>query len=171
MERGFDDGRFPVPHYQAGGYYLLRRRGRHASWHCDGSTKAKKRSRRFLQCLHPQKQLSLEHPERNMASNQQDIDIDEAFVRETADFILSKLDIYPSGACGPRRDAPIDCFKPIHQPYHHESHHDHAALASLMASTVPGSIPRAIGDAVVYDRDIVTTWRLPSCLAAYEVFF
>jgi len=27
------------------------------------------------------------------------------------------------------------------------------------------------GSAVVFDRDVVTTWRLPSPMAAYEIFF
>jgi hypothetical protein len=47
-----------------------------------------------------------------------------------------------------------------------------------MEAVVPGGVPRPIessnakdGYALVYDRDIVTTWRLPNIMSAYEVFF
>ena len=76
----------------------------------------------------------------------------------TADLLLSKLNIHVSGASGPKREEPIECFRPIHQAYH-------SALRTVDSSVAKDGV------AVVYDRDIVTTWRLPSSMSAYEVFF
>ncbi|KAK5120894.1 hypothetical protein LTR85_005961 [Meristemomyces frigidus] len=112
-----------------------------------------------------------------MVDHLHDIDTPYAFLQEAADFLLSKLDIYPHGACGPRRDAPIDCFKPVHQAYKPEAPHqrnNNTALTNVMAYTVPGSVSRAVGDGVVYDRDVeqsfATALALESVYLAVEEF-
>ena len=47
-----------------------------------------------------------------------------------------------------------------------------------METAVPGGVARTMstdatktGQAIVYDRDLVTTWRLLDVLSAYQVFF
>lgn len=94
------------------------------------------------------------------------------------DYILAKLEIHVSGACGPPRSQPIECFYPIHQAYNADSSNKHGPLDHCMSAAIPGAVPRPIksaaasdGYGLVYDRDIITTWRLPSTLSAYDIFF
>ncbi|TKA29496.1 hypothetical protein B0A50_03509 [Salinomyces thailandicus] len=91
--------------------------------------------------------------------------------------LLSAINLSVSGASGPSRDSPIQCYYPSHQSYQREAANtgiprQHRTPPS---AAVPGGTPRAVessmakdGFATVYDRDIVTTWRLPSPMAAYE---
>lgn len=106
-----------------------------------------------------------------MAKQTQDFDA-------VADYILSKIDIHVSGACGPGRAEPLECFYPVHQAYSDNLSKKHAPVADCMKNVVPGGVPRPIesvatgeGYGLVYDRDIITTWRLPTVLSAYEIFF
>jgi len=105
------------------------------------------------------------------------------------DLLLSTLTIHVSGACGPHHVQPIECYYPVHHSYQSDALACRTAAATA-AGSGPGwppspsppanrnggmrRLPSAKtpnGQALVYDRDIVTTWRLPSPLAAYEVFF
>lgn len=96
-----------------------------------------------------------------------------------SDYILSKIDIHVSGACGPQRSQPIDCFYPVHKAYSpRASKSKNAHIDHSMAAFIPGAVPRTIestaakdGLGIVYDRDIITTWRLPDTISAYQIFF
>ncbi|TKA81614.1 hypothetical protein B0A55_03557 [Friedmanniomyces simplex] len=89
------------------------------------------------------------------------------------DWILARLNIHVHGACLPRRQQPLDCYMPHHVAY--APRQAFPAIDSIMQAAVPGAAPRRIrredGVAWVYDRDAVTTWRLPDVRRAYEVFF
>lgn len=100
------------------------------------------------------------------------------------DYLFSKTNIHVSGACGPKRSSPLECFRPIHQSYHRPVTANQPAIAKGLGECMPGGSLRKVkgnrkggeggvdvGEAVVYDRDVVTTWRLPSSMAAYEIFF
>ena len=95
------------------------------------------------------------------------------------DALYPSLNIHVSGA-GPKRREPLECFRPVHQSYFrgHDANRSSQPIASAMHASIPGGTLRTIpsaamkdGSAVVYDRDIVTTWRLPSSMAAYEIYF
>lgn len=95
-----------------------------------------------------------------------------------SNYILSKIDIHVSGACGPECAQPIECYYPVHQAYSACVSKKHAPIDHAMAAIIPGGVPRPVksmaarkGYGLVYDRDIVTTWRLPNTASAYEVFF
>ena len=82
------------------------------------------------------------------------------------DVLMSRLNIHVSGGTGPKRSEPIECFRPVHQAYERPAHTD--------INPIGGSI-RCLDTkshhAIVYDRDVVATWRMPSTMAAYEIFF
>lgn len=93
--------------------------------------------------------------------------------------IFTRTDIYVSGAVGPQREAPIECFRPIHQAYNTPPRSAQAVLdpsdepASPTSQSTLHMLQKRQGRkpaSLVIDRDIVTTWRLPSTMAAYEVF-
>jgi hypothetical protein len=93
------------------------------------------------------------------------------------DFIMQRVNIHVSGI-GPKRIKPIDNFKPFHQAYHSSPRPNPLPIESTIRASLPGGSVRTIksgatydGSAIVYDRDVVTTWRLPNTLAAYDVFF
>lgn len=67
------------------------------------------------------------------------------------EFLLSHVNVYPSGGYGLRRSDPIDCFMPDHRPYNRAPN----------AQTISG----------ISNRSITTIWRLPNYQAAQEVFF
>ena len=86
-----------------------------------------------------------------------------------ADYLLSCLNIHVTGACGPKRLQPIETFRPIHQSYHRPINPDQPPISAAMDSSLPGGSLRTVntsmadsGVAVVYDRDVVSTWRMPS---------
>jgi len=94
------------------------------------------------------------------------------------DFLLSNVNIYVSGGSGPKREGPIECFRPVHQSYHHPHQPNQPPIAFSITSAFPGGAMRSIestasptGSAIVFDRDLITTWRLPNAMAAYEIFF
>lgn len=93
--------------------------------------------------------------------------------------LYSSLTVRVAGA-GPRREEPLECFHPVHQSYTRENDPDQPSrsAASIINAYIPGGTPRTIpssamkdGAATVYDRDIVTTWRLPGAQAAHEIYF
>jgi hypothetical protein len=95
------------------------------------------------------------------------------------DALYSNLNIHVSGA-GPKRREPLECFRPVHQSYFRgdDANRSSRPIASAMHASIPGGTLRTIpsaamkdGAAVVYDRDIVTTWRLAGSMAAYEIYF
>ena len=90
---------------------------------------------------------------------------------------MSRLNIHVSGI-GPKRIRPIDSFKSFHQAYPSSPRPNPPPIESTIRASLPGGSIRTIkssatceGTALVYDRDVVTTWRLPSTMAAYDVFF
>ena len=104
---------------------------------------------------------------------------------ELANFLLSKINIYVTGACGPKRDGPLSCFQPVHQSYYRATPSTAMPVAQDLSRAFPGGSlrflvpsPNANGDvndgehsALVYDRDIISTWRLPDTMTAYEIYF
>ena len=104
---------------------------------------------------------------------------------ELANFLLSKLNIYVTGACGPKRDGPLSCFQPVHQSYYRATPSTAIPVAQDLSRAFPGGslrflvpLPKANDDAsagehaaLVYDRDIISTWRLPDTMTAYEIYF
>ncbi|KAK1081909.1 hypothetical protein LTR33_004307 [Friedmanniomyces endolithicus] len=79
-------------------------------------------------------------------------------------WILEQLNIHVYSPCIPQRQEPLDCYMPSHVGYALRCQ-DVPAIDGIMQAAVPGAAPRQIqrGDGVawVYDRDVVTTWRLP----------
>lgn len=75
--------------------------------------------------------------------------------RDTMEFLFGRLKIEVSGACGPHREAPYECYYPVHQAYPNPTRH----------VTTPGG-----QKATVQDKDIIATWRLPNIPAACEVY-
>lgn len=89
--------------------------------------------------------------------------------QQAIEWLLSKINIHVSGACGPRREQPIECYYAMHQAYH-----QHCTPSSSQSSSRPRCVPSSStrgGTAIVFDKDIVSTWRLPNTMAAYEVFY
>ena len=73
------------------------------------------------------------------------------------DHLLSHITIHISGLSAVSR--PLELFYLQHRPYHQDSRH-----------TVRG-IFTGERHGLVMDKDIVSLWRLPSVVAAYEVYF
>lgn len=71
--------------------------------------------------------------------------------------LLSHLSIRVSG--GADHSRPLDLFYPKRRSY------DQAPLRAVESNAARD------GYAFVHDKDLVATWRLPSVVAAYEVFF
>jgi hypothetical protein len=78
-------------------------------------------------------------------------------IMSSIDHLLSHLSIHISGL--PAVPRPLELFYPKLRPYHQDSRH-----------TVRG-ISTGEGHGLVMDKDIVSLWRLPSVVAAYEVYF
>ena len=95
-----------------------------------------------------------------------------------ADFLLSRINIYVSGACGPQREAPLECFVPVHRPYNRARTIFEHPLAGDMSIMYGGGSLRILRNtsevdrfSFVHDIDLVSTWRLPGNMAAHEVYF
>jgi hypothetical protein len=73
------------------------------------------------------------------------------------DHLLSHLTIHVSGL--PTVSRPLEFFYPQHRLYHPDSRH---AVRGITTGEHHG---------LVMDKDIVSIWRLPSVMAAYEVYF
>lgn len=97
------------------------------------------------------------------------------------DYLSTHVNILVTGPAFPHREEPLQCYVPIHSSLRR----NHAAATVqpvtqelLQRPLIVGGTPRRIpssqakdGQAVVYDKDVVYTWRLGSTLHAYEVFF
>ncbi|RMY18924.1 hypothetical protein D0867_05006 [Hortaea werneckii] len=97
---------------------------------------------------------------------------------EIADLFLDAINITVSGACGPLRESPIQCYYPTHQSYADEAKPRTSPPGNPPVCAIPGGALRFVksmlakdGNAIVFDRDVVTTWRLPSPLAAHFAEF
>ncbi|KAI7359738.1 hypothetical protein KC354_g9265 [Hortaea werneckii] len=97
---------------------------------------------------------------------------------EIADLFLDAINITVSGACGPLRESPIQCYYPTHQSYADEAKPRNSPPSNAPICAIPGGVPRIVksmlakdGNAIVFDRDVVTTWRLPSPMAAHFAEF
>ncbi|KAI7219919.1 hypothetical protein KC333_g2693 [Hortaea werneckii] len=93
---------------------------------------------------------------------------------EIADLFLDAINITVSGACGPLRESPIQCYYPTHQSYADEAKPRNSPPPNAPTCAILGGVPRVVksvlakdGNAIVFDRDVVTTWRLPSPMAAH----
>lgn len=76
----------------------------------------------------------------------------DTFTMTPVDHLLSHLTIYVSGL--PTVSQPLELFYPQHRFYHHHNLHS------------------TRGDhEFIQDNDIMLLWRLPSVVAAYEVYF
>jgi hypothetical protein len=73
------------------------------------------------------------------------------------DHLLSHLTIHVSGL--PTVARPLELFYPQHRLYHPDSRH---AVRGITTGEHHG---------LVMDKDTVSLWRLPSVMAAYEVYF
>lgn len=71
--------------------------------------------------------------------------------------LLSHLNIHASG--GPTHSQPLELFYPQHRFYPRQT-----------IRLIPSDVARD-GHAIVQDKDLVSVWKLPSMVAAYEVFF
>ncbi|KAK5166430.1 uncharacterized protein LTR77_007973 [Saxophila tyrrhenica] len=94
------------------------------------------------------------------------------------DFLLSSLNIHVSGGSGPYREGPIDVYVPFHQAYTRPPERSPPPIAFSLANSFPGGSMRTVestaspaGEGIVFDIDLITTWRLKNSMAAYEVFF
>jgi hypothetical protein len=73
------------------------------------------------------------------------------------DYLLTQLTIHVSGV--PTHSQPLELFYPQYHPYPRQS-----------LRIIPSDSARD-GHALVQDKDVVSIWKLPSMVAAYEVFF
>jgi hypothetical protein len=78
-------------------------------------------------------------------------------IMASIDHLLSHLTIHVSGL--PTVSRPLELFYPQHRLYHQDSHH---TVRVMSAGERHG---------LIMDKDIVSHWRLPSVVAAYEVYF
>ena len=88
--------------------------------------------------------------------------------------LFKVLNIHITGPSLPEREAPIHCFRPVVRPYYrpdHQTPRDHSLYATLQGGSLRTVDAVDGGDAVVYDRDVSAVWRLPSMMAAYQVYF
>lgn len=95
------------------------------------------------------------------------------------EYLFSNIAIHVFGGSGPTREIPLECFRPFHQSYRRRPQQINVPpIESSMADTFPGGSMRLVestasqtGSGIVYDRDLVTTWRLAGVRAAEEIFF
>lgn len=95
-------------------------------------------------------------------------------------FLLTHLSIHVTGPSFPHRPEPLKCYHPLHRSYPRDPGAPNAwrGAPRIIAATTAqdnGSGDNGSGGgggAVVYDKDMVTTWRLGGgTMRAYEVFF
>lgn len=92
------------------------------------------------------------------------------------DFLNTHLDVHPAGAIGPTRETPQQCYLPTHSRYKGQHTRMYSTAHGCMESFSPRGVQRVQGSGpgrsgIVFDRDIINTWRLPAFTAAYQVFF
>jgi hypothetical protein len=88
--------------------------------------------------------------------------------------IFDRLNIHVYGACIPYRDKPLDVYSPVHLPYPERAgpHYIDAGIRARAPGAQPRQFENEDGEkSWIYDRDVVTTWRLPDPQTAYEMFF
>lgn len=102
---------------------------------------------------------------------------------DIAEWLLNTTQVCVSGACGPRRAQPIECYFPTHQIYSYRTtttlrSPPRRVLINGVATGVPGGIPREVESStsdgesgIVFDKDLMSVWRLPQPVAQYDVFF
>lgn len=81
-------------------------------------------------------------------------------------FLLTHLSIHVTGPSFPHRSEPLKCYIPLHRSYPRDPGAPNAwrGAQRIIADGERG--------AVVYDKDMATTWRLGGgTMRAYEVFF
>lgn len=89
------------------------------------------------------------------------------------DFLSNKTRVQLAGACGPHREDVLGCWTPIHSTYNSKvkSRPSVDALMYGGAARVVQSDNAQNGQALIYDRDIITMWKLKDFAAANEVYF
>ncbi|KAI7550188.1 hypothetical protein KC331_g3335 [Hortaea werneckii] len=100
---------------------------------------------------------------------------------EIADLFLDAINITVSGACGPLRESPIQCYYPTHQSYADESKPRNSPPGNQPVCAIPGAVPRLVksmlakdGKAIVFDRDVERAFETAlaheTLLVAIEAF-
>ncbi|KAI7204163.1 hypothetical protein D0869_02272 [Hortaea werneckii] len=98
-----------------------------------------------------------------------------------ADLFLDAINITVSGACGPLRESPIQCYYPTHQSYADESKPRNSRPGNQPVCVIPGGVPRVVksmlakdGTAIVFDRDVERAFETAlaheTLLVAIEAF-
>ncbi|KAI7256112.1 hypothetical protein KC343_g4263 [Hortaea werneckii] len=102
-----------------------------------------------------------------------------------ADLFLDAINITVSGACGPLRESPIQCYYPTHQSYADESKPCTSPPEDSPGDSphcaIPGGVPRIVksmlvkdGNAIVFDRDVERAFEMAlaheTLLVAIEAF-
>ncbi|KAI7324727.1 hypothetical protein KC315_g8161 [Hortaea werneckii] len=100
---------------------------------------------------------------------------------EIADLFLDAINITVSGACGPLRESPIQCYYPTHQSYADEAKPRNSPPSNAPICAIPGGVPRVVksmlakdGNAIVFDRDVERAFETAlaheTLLVAIEAF-
>ncbi|GIZ47619.1 hypothetical protein CKM354_001070700 [Cercospora kikuchii] len=95
-----------------------------------------------------------------------DTHVDGAHFDSVVEFLSNHLDIHPSGAIGPSRNSHIDCFMPVHSSYTRSQRYQRGQAGN----TLLRGERRVAEKAIIFDRDIINTWRFSDLSAAKEVF-
>ncbi|CAK1366026.1 uncharacterized protein RHO25_010799 [Cercospora beticola] len=100
-----------------------------------------------------------------------DTHVDGAHFDSVVEFLSNHLDIHPSGAIGPSRNSPVDCYMPVHSSYTRSQGYPRAQEGRGQAgNTLLRGERRTEEKALIFDRDIINTWRFSDLSAAKEVF-
>ncbi|KAI6901925.1 hypothetical protein KC318_g7762 [Hortaea werneckii] len=100
---------------------------------------------------------------------------------EIADLFLDAINITVSGACGPLRESPIQCYYPTHQSYADEAKPRTSPPGNPPVCAIPGGALRFVksmlakdGNAIVFDRDVERAFETAlaheTLLVAIEAF-
>ncbi|PPJ54697.1 hypothetical protein CBER1_05990 [Cercospora berteroae] len=101
-----------------------------------------------------------------------DTHVDGAHFDSVVEFLNNHLDIHPSGAIGPSRNSHVDCYVPVHSPYTRSQQGQRAhEVRGQVGTTLSRGERRIDQKALIFDRDIINTWRFSDLSAAKEVFF
>ncbi|KAI6794426.1 hypothetical protein KC363_g7973 [Hortaea werneckii] len=95
--------------------------------------------------------------------------------------LFDAINITVSGACGPLRESPIQCYYPTHQSYADESKPCNSPPGNPPTCAIPGGVPRIVksmlakdGKAIVFDRDVERAFETAlaheTLLVAIEAF-
>ncbi|GAB1744225.1 hypothetical protein NU219Hw_g1378t1 [Hortaea werneckii] len=100
---------------------------------------------------------------------------------EIANLFLDAINVTISGACGPLRESPIQCYYPTHQSYADEAKPRSSLPPNAPTCAIPGGVPRVVksmlatdGNAIVFDRDLERAFETAlaheTLLVAIEAF-